>query len=304
MPSVRDAAAADAAREGGFTFPADAALAMPCASGPTVLYVDSTGDAGGPWPVTVSDNQALWSGPVASGAYLALHVLPVGWSGEPWVLVLDGVPDTALAPGHYFLPPPASGGLQMLFQVAGAICEMPPGSLDVYAFEDTGGDQATLTTLLATFDVACGGANYVGCINYSATPSTPPPVPAADPADPMTACGGSARDVVRVNDMYVTNMDALVSVSTPSPNDILVTGGALSLEFTGPQNAILDVATYGPGAHPRAPLPNVTVTVNGDVQCEGLAAGFTLYDWQSGSLVLGYDCVGTTHWKGCVRYAK
>ncbi len=74
----------------------------------------------------------------------AVSVLPVGGSSQAWSLALDGIPDTALAPGHYSLPGPS---LNLIFNVADAICDMPSGSLDIYAFEDTGGDQATLTAL-------------------------------------------------------------------------------------------------------------------------------------------------------------
>lgn len=285
-------------------FPVDASLATPCASGPTVLYVDSTGDAGGSWPVIISDNQATWDAPVTSGVFMQLNVVPVGGLGQGGMLALNGIPETALAPGHYSLPAPA-GGINLTFQVADAICEMPSGSLDIYAFEDTGGDQASLTALLADFDVTCGGATYTGCINYSATPSVPPTVPAADPEDPTTACGGSARDVIRVNDHYETNLDALVSVSSTSANDLQVMGWALGLEFTVPDGVNLDVATYGPGAPPGAPAPYISVAIDGDVQCDGPAASFALYDWQAGSLVLGYDCMsGGMHWRGCVRYEE
>jgi hypothetical protein len=289
----------------------DASLPPACAAGPTIFF--ATGDGGGgPWPQTLTNNEASWVPSDTSDVVVQLSAVTIPYSNENWAFVMEGPFETPIVPGHYVVP--SLDGIFANVEAAGWPCgseASPVGTVDVFALATTGGDEGALTNFQVAFDLQCNNASSIqGCINYSSIPAVPPPDPASDPSDPLAGCGGSAVNVLRVGGYWVTNAGANVDVQS-YPGDIQVfAGSGLSVEIVAPPGGLLNMATYGPDAGASAAPPTAIIAVVGDVQCMAATTMFTIYKLTTDatgaitSLAFAYDCGGFAAYTGCVRYQE
>jgi len=168
-PSGDDAGTSEDAGRGSLPFDAagiDASEAIPCLLGGDVFFVDGEGGYPGiSGSSTIAGSQGTWGGTFTSEIAVQLTVE----TSTPWVFSAGLGPTSAvpLAPGTYV----SSGDDHEIFaqvQAAGGGCvDVPTGSFTIAEIESTGGDEATLTRLLAWFDLTCQeGGTVRGCVSY------------------------------------------------------------------------------------------------------------------------------------------
>ena len=93
-------------------------------------------------------------------------------TAKRWVLELGASEGNLVAPGMTYTGAGNLPSLGPYFSLLanGIDCGEPNASFTVYDYADTGGDQATITRLAATFQVTCtvGGTTGVvtGCVHY------------------------------------------------------------------------------------------------------------------------------------------
>jgi hypothetical protein len=167
-PSVSDAASRDSTTAVPVLLDAalDAAEIAPCLAGGYVFYAD--GESGYPGvngPQIVTGASGTWSAGLTSGVLLQVQIL--GAPGK-WAL-------TAYAPAGFRLgtyqTQPAGGNtggpwIQISANVGG--CTNPPtGSFTVVELVAGASDQASVTRLLLSFDLTCGGRGTLrGCVSF------------------------------------------------------------------------------------------------------------------------------------------
>jgi len=146
-----DAAVPDAA--------ADAGTMAPCMGSPQAFYVAGLL----PTPVRITGAEGNWSGGQSGDVMLTVQ------ASQQWALSLGGPIGESLTPGMTYtgagILPSAPADFALLAD--GVDCAQPDATFTVYAYADTGGDDATVTELAASFTTTCGGKIVTGCVRYS-----------------------------------------------------------------------------------------------------------------------------------------
>jgi hypothetical protein len=159
----------DAGRDAPEAFDAagiDASQAMPCLAGDDVFYV--VGDGGYPGisgTMSVDGSVGTWSGSDDGEMVLQLSVQEHGsWAFAAGGDVIKGIP---LAVGSYVSTGDDHSIYAQVEAASGGCPAVPTGSFTIAELASSGGDQASLTRLLAWFDLACpAGGTVKGCVSY------------------------------------------------------------------------------------------------------------------------------------------
>jgi hypothetical protein len=165
--AARDVATDESDASDGFDAAGlDAAQAAPCLAGGDVFYVEGSGGYPGiDGGMSVDGSVGTWSGRVVSETFLQLDVHGHGdWVFAAGGDVQKGIP---IGPGS-FVSTGDDHGIFAQVGVDGTGCSaVPTGPFTIADFATTGGDQASLTRLLAWFALECPGAGTVrGCVSY------------------------------------------------------------------------------------------------------------------------------------------
>jgi hypothetical protein len=168
-PSGDDAGRTEDAENGSPSFDAagiDASEAVPCLLGGDVFSVDGEGGYPGiSGSSTIAGSQGTWGGRLTSEIELQLTVE----TSTPWVFAAGLSPTSAvpLVPGTYVSTGDGHGVFAQVQAAGGGCGAVPTGSFTIAEIESTGGDEATLTRLLAWFDLTCPlGGTVRGCVSY------------------------------------------------------------------------------------------------------------------------------------------
>ena len=154
----------EAGYDAGLAPDAGGSLLAPCLMAPQAFYV--TGSPVAATPERITGSQGDWS--AGNDGFATLNVE----AANRWALTVSGEDENGIVVGMPYRDAGILPGAPERFALIanGVNCGSPSASFTVYDYADTGGDEATVTRLAATFQATCtvgeATGTVSGCVHY------------------------------------------------------------------------------------------------------------------------------------------